>query len=183
MTVDIEEIHELIAEAEHERRAPHSCKVCGAVPDADGCREHGGGCFTQQEDGGGSRRTSVFDYVDVPPDPLLAALPALLDGYRELAESRGFAIDHERMTAAAVGCPCCHTTPCHDTCSCISPLSSSGCWRCCTYGSPEQQRSRAVFLAGRIDPQSLLSDETLAQLEKIAADMRDVAARGKLGSK
>lgn len=40
-------------------------------------------------------------------------------------------------------CPCQHTTPCHERCSCVMPLSSSGCVMCCSYGSAEQQRAAA----------------------------------------
>jgi hypothetical protein len=35
-----------------------ACKVCGNGPDRDGFREHGRGCYTQDEDGGG------WDYVE-----------------------------------------------------------------------------------------------------------------------
>lgn len=44
-------------------------------------------------------------------------------------------------------CPCAHTTPCHDRCTCVNPISSSGCRRCCSYGSDEQQRAAAERLA------------------------------------
>ncbi len=44
-------------------------------------------------------------------------------------------------------CPCLHVAPCHARCSCVAPLSSSGCQRCCSYGSPEQQRAAAERLA------------------------------------
>lgn len=48
-------------------------------------------------------------------------------------------------------CPCEHTTPCHDRCACVMPLSSSGCSRCCSYGSKEQQKAAAERLARIID--------------------------------
>ena len=48
-------------------------------------------------------------------------------------------------------CPCLHTTPCCERCTCRMPASSSGCRRCCSYGSPEQQRTRAEVLARVID--------------------------------
>lgn len=48
-------------------------------------------------------------------------------------------------------CPCLHTTPCDPRCTCINSLSSSGCLRCCSYGSPEQQRSAAQAIAFAID--------------------------------
>ena len=48
-------------------------------------------------------------------------------------------------------CPCLHTTPCHERCTCVMPVSSTGCTRCCTYGSAEQQASWAKLLAEVID--------------------------------
>lgn len=36
------------------RRQDHACKVCGNMPDADGNREHGKGCYVVDSDGGGS---------------------------------------------------------------------------------------------------------------------------------
>jgi hypothetical protein len=48
-------------------------------------------------------------------------------------------------------CPCLHTTPCDQRCTCINPFSSSGCLRCCSYGSPEQQRAAAQTIAFAID--------------------------------
>jgi len=52
-------------------------------------------------------------------------------------------------------CPCAHTTPCHERCTCINPVSSSGCRRCCRYGSDEQRRA----MARRIVARDLTSDE------------------------
>lgn len=64
----------------------------------------------------------------------------------------------KELAGAAVGgevdakaCPCLHTAPCHDSCTCVCPLSSSGCHRCCTYGSPDQQQAKAEFLATAFD--------------------------------
>lgn len=48
------------------------------------------------------------------------------------------------------GCPCLHTPPCHERCACVMPVSSSGCWRCCSYKSPEQQQAMARRLAAAI---------------------------------
>lgn len=48
-------------------------------------------------------------------------------------------------------CPCLHTTPCKPGCTCVQPVSSAGCLRCCTYGSSEQQRKMAEHLAKVID--------------------------------
>lgn len=43
-------------------------------------------------------------------------------------------------------CPCLHTTPCHKDCTCVNGDMSRGCLRCCTYGSPEQQKAAAERL-------------------------------------
>ena len=48
-------------------------------------------------------------------------------------------------------CPCLHTTPCHERCACVTPLSSSGCLRCCSYGSAEQRAAAAETLAKLVD--------------------------------
>src|SRR6185369_8954853 len=45
------------------------------------------------------------------------------------------------LAQARAACPCKHTTPCSDACSCANPVMSGGCERCCAYGSEEQQRS------------------------------------------
>ena len=37
----------------YEERSIYECKVCGNVPDEFGVIEHGKGCYTQGEDGGG----------------------------------------------------------------------------------------------------------------------------------
>lgn len=44
-------------------------------------------------------------------------------------------------------CPCKHTTPCDPRCTCVLSISSSGCLRCCAYGTPEQQQAAAQHLA------------------------------------
>lgn len=43
-------------------------------------------------------------------------------------------------------CPCLHIEPCDPYCTCKNPFSSRGCMRCCSYGSPEQQRAAAEIL-------------------------------------
>ena len=50
-----------------------------------------------------------------------------------------------------LACPCLHVTPCHERCTCVNPVSSSGCRRCCTYGSAEQRAAMAKRLADFID--------------------------------
>ena len=37
----------------YEERREYACDVCGNVPDEAGFIEHGKGCYTQSEDGGG----------------------------------------------------------------------------------------------------------------------------------
>jgi hypothetical protein len=74
---------------------------------------------------------------------LVAALAAI-DRYRE---PQSAAVREERRA-----CPCLHTTPCHPRCTCVSPVSSSGCRRCCSYGSPDQQRTMAEELVARLEP-------------------------------
>jgi hypothetical protein len=57
----------------------------------------------------------------------------------------------KRLQEAQRGCPCKHVTPCHERCTCVTPFSSSGCRRCCKYGSVEQQRSAAERIAAAVD--------------------------------
>jgi hypothetical protein len=45
----------------------YSCKVCGNKPDANGWLEHGSGCYTQSENGGGTE--FISDAVDLQPAP------------------------------------------------------------------------------------------------------------------
>ena len=45
----------------YKEREKYSCKVCSNVPDEDGTIEHGRGCYTQDEDGGG------VSFVDFDP--------------------------------------------------------------------------------------------------------------------
>lgn len=58
-----------------------------------------------------------------------------------------------KITAAEAdrreACPCLHTTPCHPDCTCVKPFMSRGCTRCCSYGSKDQQRRMAEYLAAR----------------------------------
>lgn len=44
-------------------------------------------------------------------------------------------------------CPCHYTNPCHPFCSCVNPHMSRGCERCCSSGSIEQRRARALMIA------------------------------------
>ena len=45
---------------DYEDLEEYACDVCGNIPDEEGCIEHGKGCFTQHEDGGG------YSVVDLP---------------------------------------------------------------------------------------------------------------------
>ncbi len=38
----------------YEEREKYACDVCSNVPDEEGIIEHGRGCYTQDEDGGGA---------------------------------------------------------------------------------------------------------------------------------
>lgn len=51
----------------------------------------------------------------------------------------------------ARACPCLHTTPCQPDCTCVTPVMSAGCLRCCSYGSPDQRQAMAKHLASAID--------------------------------
>jgi hypothetical protein len=44
-----------------------ACKVCGNIPDAQGSRKHGRGCYTQSEDGGGEDYIEEADTTREPP--------------------------------------------------------------------------------------------------------------------
>ena len=44
---------------DYAKREKYACDVCGNVPDENGIIEHGKGCYTQSEDGGG---TSVVEF-------------------------------------------------------------------------------------------------------------------------
>lgn len=46
-------------------------------------------------------------------------------------------------------CHCLHTTPCDVSCTCLNPVSSRGCSRCCSYGSREQQKATAERLVAQ----------------------------------
>jgi hypothetical protein len=49
------------------------------------------------------------------------------------------------------GCPCLYVGACSYACSCVHPLMSGGCRRCCLYGSEEQRTSKAQNLAEVMD--------------------------------
>ena len=61
----------------YDERKPYGCKVCGTVPDEDGCIEHGKGCYTQSEDGGG------WSFVELPK----SIADEIVGGFTQLAEA------------------------------------------------------------------------------------------------
>lgn len=68
-------------------------------------------------------------------------------------------------------CPCTYVTPCHKRCTCINAFSSSGCHRCCTYGSLEQRTSAAHRLADMHRTAELADEERRA----LQAAQREIA--------
>jgi hypothetical protein len=50
------------------------------------------------------------------------------------------------------GCPCTLTTPCGPNCTCSNPDLSGGCLRCCSYGSLDQRKAMAMWLASALTP-------------------------------
>ena len=60
------------------------------------------------------------------------------------------------------GCPCRFTTACHPRCTCVHAASSTGCRRCCGYGSLAQRRAAAEDLARRIDAPTPLDARLVA---------------------
>lgn len=73
-------------------------------------------------------------------------------------------------------CPCLHTKPCKQDCSCANPVMSGGCNRCCSYGSKEQQEEKAEWLAEVIDKAIDERKERLSQICE-GADKIDVCAK------
>jgi hypothetical protein len=56
-------------------------------------------------------------------------------------------------------CPCVFLKePCHPTCSCVNPFSSSGCHYCSTYGSEEKQKGMAKSIDGRMKDSQILQE-------------------------
>jgi hypothetical protein len=47
-------------------------------------------------------------------------------------------------------CPCTWGHPCNPRCTCVCASSSRGCTRCCTYGSEEQRKAMAAWIAERL---------------------------------
>jgi len=48
-------------------------------------------------------------------------------------------------------CPCLYLDePCMKRCTCVTPVSSSGCRYCATYGSLEQRKLAAKWIAEKL---------------------------------
>lgn len=58
-------------------------------------------------------------------------------------EDRLKAAEEKHAVPPSRGCPCTYGNPCSDRCTCAVPSSSTGCLRCCRYGSEEQRRAAA----------------------------------------
>ena len=57
-------------------------------------------------------------------------------------------VAHARsLEAAQGGSPCLIVEPCQRDCSCSNPVMSGGCGRCARYGSFEQRKAHAEYLA------------------------------------
>ena len=89
-----------------------------------------------------ARRIALARKLDRPVSLLADEAGSLLRAARELGEMK------ERNRG---GCPCLHTTPCDPRCTCVNGWSSSGCGRCCSYGSKEQQKAAAELIAEAVD--------------------------------
>ncbi len=61
-----------------------------------------------------------------------------------------------------ISCPCRYTTPCHLRCTCVLPISSWGCLRCCSHGSHEQRVAKAERLAAAIDATPRIGDGSVS---------------------
>ncbi len=104
-------------------------------------------------DGNQDCSVSIADVDDVyePIAGMLNAVPALIAEIEQLRVERDTArADAERYRAER-GCPCLYVKPCHARCACLNQLSSSGCRRCCSYGSLDQRTAMAKRMAAAID--------------------------------
>lgn len=57
----------------------------------------------------------------------------------------------QRLKEANDACPCRYGNPCSPRCSCVMKFSSSGCLRCCAYGSLEQRRAMSTYIIKRLE--------------------------------
>jgi hypothetical protein len=80
-----------------------------------------------------------------PEDPLLTTVG---DWNKARQDAYNMGVSDQKSKEHQA-CPCLHTTPCHDNCTCVNGWSSSGCLRCCSYGSSEQRKAHAEYLVKR----------------------------------
>jgi hypothetical protein len=66
-------------------------------------------------------------------------------------------------------CPCLHIEPCDPYCTCRNPYSSRGCARCCSYGSPEQQRAAAERLTATAGALKEVFDAARAYCDQLSS--------------
>ena len=69
------------------------------------------------------------------------------------------------LRAKSAACPCKHGSPCDDRCTCIEPMSSTGCRRCCTYGSDEQRAAMADAIRLQ-EAKAAAYDEAMASISE-----------------
>lgn len=108
-------------------------------------------------------------HLEAARDALAAAVLALPDEV----------LDHGAASSAVqphAACPCLHATPCDPHCTCVKPFSSRGCGRCCSYGSPEQQRAKAEHLAA-VTAEHAAVRETNKALHRRAQRLEGIEAR------
>lgn len=94
-------------------------------------------------------------------DKLLSMFEATqAKGWQEFIETRdALILAAKAHKSEHKACPCLHTTPCHPRCTCVMPHSSRGCRRCCSYGSPEQQKAMAEHLVAQAHGRAQEQDE------------------------
>lgn len=89
----------------------------------------------------------------------------------------------QALKRMSTSCPCHHTTPCSDMCSCARPLMSAGCRRCASYGSDEQRQGAARRLAAQdeeIERLRAALTEVLAMVQMHSEDYDYVSPRGRV---
>lgn len=97
---------------------------------------------------------SVCDQPDLTPVEL--ARQSLASPVADVNVLATAVLAQDELRRMATSCPCHHTTPCSNMCSCAHPPMSAGCRRCALYGSKEQRQGAARRLAAQ--------DEDLAKL-------------------
>lgn len=177
LTGMVAELHRMIGRGDHgNAKDNHSCAVSGLVDILSASRENSAEACRFEEELEAARREAdkeaarwqqrieetirkagltpcdpsgneSGDPLDWSDDQIHHALEDAFEKGAQAAASR----EAEIRAEATSGCPCRHTTPCQPRCTCAMPGSSSGCRRCCTYGSKEQRESMARHLAEILD--------------------------------